>query len=231
MLRPEVAGTAPPAAKPAAAGPAVRGPRIQELLVCSYSAEILYEWQCPQAQNRLKLVEAARDRSERLTTHLPVGPVDRLELQTSQARVVLRFQEDGAVLLRSASGVKPGAPGPGQFHQSMGGWLARQSSIRGMLAAGVIRPQQTPVSQPVDREFKRDALEVAWQGVQELLDALPEQGLDPWQLRWVFEQAQLYVARRDDGKALAIFLARDPAAVDAAAVEKVFKDFKALQAG
>jgi len=239
MLRPEVPTATPSPAKPApkkaqpsappAAAPA-RGPRIQELLVCSYSAEILYEWQCPQADKRLKLVEAARDRSERLTAHLPVGPVDRLELQAAQARLVLRFQEDGAVLFRSASGEKPGAPGPGQFHQSMDGWLARQSSIRGLLAAGVIRPRQTPVSQSVDREFRRDALAVAWQGVQELLDALPGQGVEPWQLRWIFERAQLYVVRRDDGKALAIFLTKDPTSVDAAAVEKVFKDFKALEA-
>jgi hypothetical protein len=238
MLRPEVPSVTSSATKPApkkgrprarADKPAARGPRIQELLVCSYSAEILYEWQCPQAEIRLKLVEAARDRSERLTTHLPVGPVDRLELQATQARLVLRFQEDGAVLLRSASGQKPGAPGSSQFHQSIGGWLARQSSIRGLLAAGVIRPQQTPVSQSVDREFKRDALTVAWQGVQELLDALPEQGVEPWQLRWIFERAQLYVVCREDGKALAIFLAKDPTAVDAAAVEKVFKDFKAFE--
>jgi CheY-like chemotaxis protein len=240
MLRPEVPSVTPAAAKPApkkgrprarADKPAVRGPRIQELLVCSYSAEILYEWQCPQAEIRLKLVEAARDRSERLTTHLPVGPVDRLELQATQARLVLRFQEDGAVLLRSASGQKPGAPGSSQFHQSIEGWLARQSSIRGLLASGVIRPRQTPVSQSVDREFKRDALAVAWQGVQELLDALPEQGIEPWQLRWIFERAQLYVVCREDGKALAIFLAKDPTAVDAAAVEKVFKDFKAVETG
>lgn len=241
MLRPDVPTTSPatPKAKTSAALPAAKagvtadkapaGPRIQELLVCSYSAEILHDWQCPQAETRLKFVEVARDRSERLSTHLPLGPVDRLELQATKGRLVLRFQEDGAVLLRSATALAFTAAGPGQLHPSMADWLTRAANIRGLLAAGILRPPQGAVTQSVDREYGSDALDVAWQCVQELLDAAPQQGLEPWQLRWVFEKSQLYVARRKDGKALATFLAKDPTAVDTGAVETVFRDFKALE--
>lgn len=233
MLRPEVPGasgpTAPSAPKQADHAP-VRGPRIQELLVCSYSAEVLYEWQCPHADKRLKFVEVARDRSERLTAHLPLGPVDRLELQAAQARFVVRFQEDGAVLLRSATGEKPATQRSAPLPASTADWLADQTSIRGLLAAAVLRPPQPPVDQPVDPEFAREALSVAWQGLQELLDALPEQGVDPWQLRWIFERAQLYRVRREDGRSLAVFLTKDPSAVDTEAVERMFRDFKTLGA-
>jgi hypothetical protein len=51
-----------------------------------------------------------------------------------------------------------------------------------------------------------------------------------WHLRWVYEQAQLYAMRRDDGKTLAMFLTKDPAALDADAIEKVFREFKSLEA-
>jgi hypothetical protein len=205
-------------------------PRIREFLVCSYQAEVLHEWQCPAVESRLQFVGIARERSERLSQHLPLGAVDRLEFQAADGRVLVRFGEDGAILMRSTTGEEPGPPGPGQFHQSMGGWLARHAQIRGLLAAGVIRPPQPAVTQVVAREFGREGLAVAWLCVQELLDQLPGQGLVPWQTRWIFDQAQLYGVRRGDSRILVMFLAKDPASLDAAAVEKVFREFRSLQA-
>jgi hypothetical protein len=95
----------------------------------------------------------------------------------------------------------------------------------------VIRPSpQAAISQSVVREFPRDVLSVAWRCVQELFQLVAQHGFEPWQLRWVFDQAQLYVVRRPDGQALATFLAKDPAALDAAAVERLFADFRSVKA-
>jgi CheY-like chemotaxis protein len=222
--------SAAPASQAVAPPPLTGDPRIREFLVCSYHAEVLHEWQCPAVEPRLQWVEAARDRSERLTQHLPLGPVDRLEFQAADGRLLIRFQEDGAILMRSTTGEEPGPPGPGQFHQSMGGWLARHAQIRGMLAAGVVRPPQPAVTQTGAGKYRREGLAVAWECVQELFNLAPQQGIDPWQIRWVYEQAQLYGVRRQDAKILVMFLVKDPKALDATAVEKVFREFRSLQA-
>jgi hypothetical protein len=218
-----------PAEKPAPA-PAPVDSKIRELLVCSYNAEVLHEWQCSTVEPRMKFIEAARDRSERLSQHLPLGPVDRLEFQAADGRLLTRFYEDGAILMRSATGSEPGPPGPGQFHQSMGGWLARHAQVRGLLAAGVIRAPQPAVTQAGTGGYGREGLSMAWQCVQEVFSLLPQQGLDPWQIRWVFEEAQLYGMRRQDTKILVMFLVKDPTELDAAAVEKLFLEFRSLQA-
>jgi len=112
----------------------------------------------------------------------------------------------------------------------MGGWLARHAQIRGLLAAGVIRPPQPAVTQALARTYGREGLAVAWECVLELFNLAPQQGLDPWQIRWVYEEAQLYGVRRMDAKILVMFLAKDPKALDAAAVEKIFREFRSLQA-
>jgi hypothetical protein len=205
-------------------------PRVLELLVCSYAAEVLYDWQCAEPEARLKLVGLARERSERLTHHLPLGPVDRLEFQAADGRLLLYFQEDGAVVLRSGSGVKPTPPGGGQFHQSMSGWLARHSQISGLLAASVLRPPQQPVVHSSLQEFGADGLRLACDCIQEMFDLIPTHGIDPWQMRWVYQQSQLYVTRRQDGKSLAMFLTKDPQKLESEAVEKVFNEFKGLEA-
>ena len=224
--KPAAASAAQPLPPPMPPG----DPRIRELLVCSYHAEVLHEWQCPAVETRLQWVETARERSERLTQHLPLGAVDRLEFQAADGRLLIRFQEDGAILMRSTTGEEPGPPGPSQSHQSMGGWLARHTQIRGMLAAGVIRPPQPAVTQPGTGNYGREGLAIAWECVQELFNLVSRQELDPWQIRWVYQEAQLYGIRRQDAKVLVMFLAKDPGALDAAAVEKVFRQFRSLEA-
>jgi hypothetical protein len=159
-----------------------------------------------------------------------MGPVDRLELQGGGGRWLMRFQEDGAILLRSGNGVERGNAGPGLFHQSMGGWLTRHGSIAGLLAAGVIRAQQPMVSHSSSPKFPREPLSVAWRCVQEMLDLSGKHDVPAWQLRWIYEEAQLYATQRDDGKILAMILTKDPSVLDAAAIEKVFREFRSLEA-
>jgi hypothetical protein len=229
-MRPEFGPAGAGGIEEKVSSPPATGLPIEEMLVCSYSAEVLYEWQCPRTDSRLQLVETARERSERLSQHLPLGPVDRLEMQAAAGRLLVHFQEDGAIFLRSGSGEQPGDPGPGLLHQSMAGWLARHANIPGLLAAGVIRPNQQTVSQSTASNFPREPLSVAWRCVQEVFELSAKHELPAWQLRWVYEQAQLYAVQRQDGKALAMFLSKDPAILDSTAIEKVFREFRSLTA-
>ena len=227
-------GSAPvaPAAEtpPAAAGLAPSGPTIEEMLVCTNQHEVLYEWQCADTNARMRFIEVARERSERISQHLPVGGLDRVELLAGVGRVVMQFQDDGSVFVRSASGGEPGVLGESIMHQSMAGWMARYNGTRGLLAGGIIRPGQAALSQSAAEAFPRETLSVAWRCVQDLFEAAEQAAFPAWQLRWLHEQAQLYVSRRADGKALALFLTRDPAQLDAEAIERMFGDFKVLVA-
>lgn len=204
--------------------------RILEIVVCSNQGELLYDWQSDRPEARLELVQVVRGQFDRVSQHLPVGQPDRLEVQTSRDRLVIQYQAEGAILLASNSGSSPVAGGSASFHQSLAGWLARHANLRGLLASGVIRPGQNAVSQSCSREYPREPLSPVWRGVQEVLGELEKQSYAPWQLRWLFEHAQLYVARRADGKSLAVFLTKDPAALDAEAVERLFNEFKTLEA-
>jgi hypothetical protein len=228
-------GAAPTATVPeaaaAAGGVAPAGPVIEEMLVCTNQHEVLYEWQCADAEGRMRFMEVARERSERISQHLPVGGLDRVELLANAGRVVMQFQDDGSIFVRSASGGEPGAAGEGALHPSLAGWLTRYNGTRGLLAAGILRPGQAAISQSTSESFPREPLSVAWRCVLDVFEAAEKAGFPAWQLRWLHEQAQLYVSRRADGKALAMFLARDPAQLDSAAVEQIFGDFKVLAAG
>ena len=204
--------------------------QIEEMLVVTLPTEVLYEWQCSRTELRLQLIDGLHDESQRLAQHLPLGECDRLEGQSTDERMVVYFHDESAVLFRSNGGA-PLAPGDsGVFHQSMGGWLARHSKIRGLLGCGILRPSQSPLSQPSPQGFAPQTLGVAWRCVHSVFERLDLQAFPAWQIRWLYDQAQLYAVRRADGKALCMFLSRDPEALDVAATERVFTEFKTLDA-
>jgi hypothetical protein len=219
-----------PAAPNLPAERAPQGIRIEEMVVCAKQREVLYEWQCGQAELRLRLVEGVQERSVQMCGHLPLGDFDRLEAQATEGRLVVRYEGDQAILFRSNTASFPGEPGGSVFHQSMAGWLARHAGTRGLLGCGIIRPTQPAISHSSSREFGREPLGFAWRCVTDIFALLEAQPFAAWQLRWIYAKAQLYVARRPDGKALAMFLSKDPAVLDGPSVERVFTEFKALVA-
>ncbi len=203
--------------------------RTQEILVCSYNAEILYQWQSPQAETRLQLIETTRDRSERISTHLPVGPVNRLELQSTTHRTILRFLEDGAVLARSNNGLKPSTSQPNNPIPSPQDWLAQHSQTPGLLAAARRAPPPTGANPSNPPNNPTRTLHHPRQSLHELLTSLPDYQLNPWQVRWIFEEAQIYTLIRQDHYTLATLLPKDPAHLDTSAIETIFTQFKSLQ--
>jgi hypothetical protein len=204
--------------------------RIQEVLVCSTQREVLYEWESPQGELRLRLVEGLHEKAGQMTQHFPLGAFDRLEAQSAHGRLVVHFQGDTAVLFRSNTECEPTYQESSVLHQSLAGWLARRANIRGAYACGIIRPSQQALSQSSSAGFPVPPLSVAWRCVRDTFELVDEQEFDPWQLRWLYEQAQLYAVRRGDGKVLGMFLSKDPQVLDVESVERAFAEFKSLDA-
>jgi CheY-like chemotaxis protein len=81
--------------------------RIEEVLLCSSQGEVLYEWQCPQAEVRLSLLEFLSQKAWQIETVLPVGHFARLEIQTPASRMVARIQSDRGLFVRSSQPAFP----------------------------------------------------------------------------------------------------------------------------
>jgi len=75
--------------------------RIEEVLLCSGAAEVLYEWQCQSLQKRMHLLAQIEYQAGLLTNLAPLGRFDRLELLTSEGRIVCQIQPDRRLVVRS----------------------------------------------------------------------------------------------------------------------------------
>jgi CheY-like chemotaxis protein len=106
---PAIPESAPPEPTPPDA------PRIEELLILGERGDVLHEWHCPQAQERLQLIEFVRQKARQVCQGLPVGPLERLEFEGFESRMVLRLEGSHVCLLRALRekpGVQVGAEQP-----------------------------------------------------------------------------------------------------------------------
>jgi CheY-like chemotaxis protein len=111
--RKEPSRTGKPAPAPAAAAgedDATLRPRIDEVLVASPQGDVLYEWQCRQATERIRFLEFVSQRAHQLGQGLPLGPFDRLEVEAAQTRAITQVQAERTVFVsRSLVPVGPRA--------------------------------------------------------------------------------------------------------------------------
>ena len=77
-------------------------PRIDEMLVCSAQGDVLYEWQCADVATRINLMEFVSQKARQLAQGLPLGTLDRLEMQSQNSRLVSQFQAEHGVFVRSS---------------------------------------------------------------------------------------------------------------------------------
>ena len=75
--------------------------RIDEVLVCSGRNEVLYAWQCQDIESRLKLIRSVEQKAELMAQRLPLGLVDRVEIEGPDGRVVAQIQPDRKLWVRS----------------------------------------------------------------------------------------------------------------------------------
>jgi hypothetical protein len=92
-------------AEPAAAPPppvVIDEVRIEEILLCSGSGEVLYELQCTALDDRLRLLEQVEQQATQLSSLAPLGRFDRMEILIGDGRVVCQVQPDRRLFVRSA---------------------------------------------------------------------------------------------------------------------------------
>ena len=75
--------------------------RIDELIVCSAKGEVLYEWQCPNASDRVSFLEFLSRKSTQLGEGLNLGGFDRLEVESDHSRVIAQIKKDRGVFIRA----------------------------------------------------------------------------------------------------------------------------------
>ena len=76
-------------------------PKVDEMLIVSAQGEVMYEWQCPNADLWVSFFEFASQRGHRLAQALPLGDFDRLEIQSGGARAVVMISNDRGVLVKT----------------------------------------------------------------------------------------------------------------------------------
>ena len=202
--------------------------KIEEMLICSSKQEVLHEWQCRQADERLQFVSRLRERSTHLADVLPLGPCDRLELRESEARLQVLFQADAALFVRSNTAAWLAAKTSLPSSQPTPEWLDRYNGTRGLLASSILHPSGKVVAPPIPTESAWQNLAVLWRGILEVFEWTSQQGAAARQLRWIFERAQLYCTKRPDELALAVLLTKNPQILDAPVLEQMFAEFETL---
>jgi CheY-like chemotaxis protein len=223
-----------PRAKPAPVAPLARlfpaepnaaGLRIEEVLYCTTKREVLYEDRCWKPDRRLRLAEFVARNAGQLGEQLPLGRLDRLELQSAHGRLVARLRGDRCLIVRSNTAVPPPPARTLALPVSGEAWFESLPAVPGTLALGLVPLGSSPLSCSFATDFAPPVLPKAWQAVVEASEAAQEQDFPAWQLRWVFERAQLCAVRRAGGVVLAAFLRKEAEAVDLAGVERIFTEF------
>lgn len=214
-----------PDSRPLEFVPEAAGLKIEEMLLCSDFREVLFEQQCPDAQKRLGLGEALWHKSGEIARLLPLGEMDRAELQAPGGRLVARFEAKRCLFVRTNS--KAHAPAPAASPTDTAEtWLARQNVARGILAACVLLPDGRIHPRSFVPEYSKDVLQLAGHEAARLLDISVRFAFPAWQVRLLYSRTQVYAVRRQDGLVLVTFLLRE--GVDLHALQPFFDAFNSL---
>jgi CheY-like chemotaxis protein len=82
--------------------------RIEEVVLCSGTGEVLHEWESKSLELRLRLLEQIEQQAAQLSTLAAVGRFDRLEILVPGGRIVCQMRPDRRLFVRSAG--TPSAP-------------------------------------------------------------------------------------------------------------------------
>ncbi len=98
---------APSVSVPSAIG---KSSRIDELIVCTPKGEVLYEWKCGSANDRIGFLEFLSQKSTQLGEGLNLGPFDRLEMEGERHRVIAQIKSDRGLFVRATKGLAAATP-------------------------------------------------------------------------------------------------------------------------
>ncbi|HKS37098.1 MAG TPA: response regulator [Verrucomicrobiae bacterium] len=198
--------------------------RIEEMLVCSKQREVLYEWACAQTDVRVRFIEHISQKFHQAASGLPLGRFDRIEMQSAESRIVVHFQGDAGLLVRSNTmGLRKSAPAA-KSNASVAVWLNRSSEVSGALAAGVVRGDLTPVTRAISSELSEEPLNALFRQIAETFELSNQWRFSAWQARLIYEGAQVYCVRRTDRSVFGVVLIKEPELLDAEGAEKLIDD-------
>ena len=80
-------------------------PTIDEVLICSSQGDVLYEWQCADANARIRFLQFLSQKSWQMRQGLPIGHFQRLEIESPKNRIVTRIDPDRALFVRASRGL------------------------------------------------------------------------------------------------------------------------------
>ena len=112
--------------------------------------------------------------------------------------------------------------------EAINDWLSRRAKAVGGMACGVRFPDKTSMTQTWSQDFPAPALDNAWRCASDTFQVLKINFFPNQYIRWVYENAFLYCARREDGVCLGIFTPRDTRAVDVRELKRLLAEFRVL---
>jgi CheY-like chemotaxis protein len=75
---------------------------VEEVVLCSGTGEVLFEWGCRSLEPSLALLGLVEEQARQLVSGLPVGRLERAVFHTSSGRVLCLVQSDRRLLVRNS---------------------------------------------------------------------------------------------------------------------------------
>jgi hypothetical protein len=87
--------------------------RIDEIVACSRRQDVLYEWQCRNLPERLRLFRIVEEKAGQLKRILPLGRLRQFEIVSSKGRMALQIASDRKLWVCSSHPAAKDAPPQG----------------------------------------------------------------------------------------------------------------------
>jgi CheY-like chemotaxis protein len=216
-----------PDALPLAASIDPGGFKVEELVLCAEFREVLHAAHSLDANKRMRLADALFQKVRVFATQLPLGDVERVELNSTGSRMLIRYDSRRCLLVRTNTKVTQPV-GNADAIESADDWLARQTGVSGVLAAAMVTTDGRIFSRSFDADFPEEVTQALAREAARLPELALKHAFPAWFARALYSRAQLYTIRRQDGAVLVAFLVRSGA--DQVALEQFYQEFTELRA-
>jgi CheY-like chemotaxis protein len=168
--------------------------KVEEIVLCSTTGELLYEWQTKMMEKRIQQISQVEQVSETVSQLLGWQRGDHLAVEVPDGRTILISQLEGRALIRTSS-QRPWVASVQPDEE----WLHAAKATRGVLACGIVHG-----SDAIQVETTRENLPT--ESVRQALLKLPaviqlmRSGNNPIQrLCWKFASNHIYCAVSPEG--------------------------------
>ena len=203
------------------------GFKVEEVVLCQEFREVLLSAQCLDANKRMRLAEALMQKLALFAAQLPLGDLERVELNSTGSRMVIRFDARRCLLVRTNTKMVQPAGDPAAT-ESAEEWIARLAPSRGLLAAAVMTSDGRVFSRSFGNDFPIEVVQKLAQDAARLPELALKNAFPAWFARGLFSHAQLYTFRRQDGAVLVACLSR--LGVDSTVIAEFAQQFSQVRA-